>query len=1092
MNRPATRAAGLIALLWTASSLVAAEIPRPEHPRPDAVRAHWLNLNGTWDFRFDPKDEGLAGRWFEVGTGGFDRPIVVPFPWESELSGIRELKGPKVGWYRRSFEVPADFPNDHRTWLRFEAVDWRADVWVNGKKVAEHEGGYSPFEADVTDVLVPGKPAVVVVRAFDPTDPELPTGKQVGWYTPTSGIWQTVWLESRPLVRIADWTVTTRLDPPSATFSFHLSPVASFEGYTVTVRPDDTAVSPSSANPRIARDHDDGAVTLNFKEAKLWTPESPHLYDATIELRKGETVVDSVRTYFGLRTIARGKYGDAPYERILLNGKPIYLRAALDQSFNPKGIYTAPDDDFLKRDLMIAKFNGLNGLRIHIKPDEPRRLYWADKIGLLILEDMPNTWEQTPRARKAWEATMREVIARDKNHPSIITWVAFNETWGLGRPDRYKVDKDTQGWVKHMVASIRGLDSTRLVEDNSPCNYDHVEGSDLNSWHFYIDDYDGAKSHIADVVARTQPGGTFNFCPGEKQSTAPLINSEYGGVSAGSGDRDVSWSFRDLTTQLRRQPKIQGYVYTELTDIEWEHNGFFNYDRTPKVFAYDAFIPDMRVNELNGADFVGFDAPPAIVARPGETITVPIFISHYSDRTFEPRLRWWADGFDDKADHIVLSSPQTIAASWKAYDVKVQAPIRIKLPDRAFVGSLNLTLRDPTDGRFAANYVNIIARPEKPQPRAERDRDDRRDALLRFSPVDFARQSWSRPASAPSGKAYGFGKGFFEYRIRVPEAVVKARIESLHFQFEASSKAERQKVDWPERKNKQDYPQTDERKWPSEVEVSINGKVVHREGLDDDTADAMGVLAHVASVEHGSHGDIVAVSLIADDAFRSSLEAGKPLVIRIGVPDSTSRAGGLCIYGEETGRYPLEPTLSFHTRDPLPVDLGVPPDAPVAIDKMASKVAVLVAPGDSTRGKPALWSFSLGEPPAGWDRQGFDDAGWSRGEAGFGTAETPGIRVRTRWDSPRIALRTVFEAPRLSPGDVVRLHLFHDEDVEIRLNGKPIFRAEGFTTDYFDIVLDESGKALIHEGPNTLAVTCRQSGGGQGVDVGLLLLRSSD
>ena len=1098
MHRLAARVAGAIALTWAiAGPLVAsaAGIPRPEHPRPDAVRPHWLNLNGPWEFRFDPGDEGLRARWFEPGAGGFDRQITVPFPWESELSGIHELKGPKVGWYRRTFEIPADFPKDARTWLRFEAVDWQADVWVNGKKVAEHEGGYSPFEADVTDAIAPGKPAVVVVRAFDPTDPALPTGKQVGWYTPSSGIWQTVWLESRPKGWIGEFTIRTNPDLDSATVEVAVrGPAGNAGRYTVAARSSDPNVAPAEStytHGGVVADAPKPLV-LKVRDPKLWTPEAPHLYDLTLELKGPNGIIDTLTTYFGLRTIARGKYGDAPYERILLNGKPIYLRAALDQSFNPKGIYTAPDDDFLKRDLMIARYHNLNGLRIHIKPDESRRLYWADKLGLLILEDMPNTWRQSPKARGAWEKTMREVVARDKNHPSIIAWIAFNETWGLGRPDEYKASKDTQGWVKRMVADIRTLDPTRLVEDNSPCNYDHVEGSDLNSWHFYIDDHEGARRHVADVVARTEPGGSWNFCPGEKQSTAPLVNSEYGGVSAGGGDRDISWSFRDLTTILRRQPKIQGYVYTELTDIEWEHNGFFNYDRTAKHYGYDAFLPDMHVNELQGADFVGFDGPPAIVARPGETITVPVFISHFSDRAFEPKLRWWLDGLDDRGDLIMASSPQSVPATWKLYDVTEQQAIRVKVPDRPFVGSLNLTLRDPENHRFAANYVNVVVRPDKPAPRAQVDPEDRREAILRFAPEDFARQSWTRIGSPPVGKAYGFGKGYFEYRLKVPEAVVRAGIETIRLQFEMASKAEREKVDWPERKSKQDYPQTDERKWPSEVEISIDGAVVHREGLEDDPADARGVLSHLARVEHGSYGELVEVQVPLSESTRAKLTAGRPLVIRLAVPESAAHAGGLCVFGEGTGRYPSDPTVILRVREPLPADLGVPTDAPVATDVAASKAVPLVAPGDTTRGKPARWAYTTEAPPAGWDAPGFDDIAWRRGAAGFGTRETPGIRIATDWDSPKIWLRTTFEAPPVGKGDVVRLHLFHDEDVEVRLNGTPIFAERGFVTDYADVVLDDAARSLLRPGPNTLAVSCRQSEGGQGVDVGLILSRAAD
>ncbi len=184
----------------------------------------------------------------------------------------------------------------------------------------------------------------------------------------------------------------------------------------------------------------------------------------TLELKDAAgKVIDSIQTYFGLRTIGRGKYGDEPFERILLNGKPLYLRAALDQSFNPKGLYTAPDDDFLKRDMVIAKAMGLNGLRIHIKPDEPRRLYWADRFGVLILEDMPNTWQQNARARVAWEKTMREAVVRDRNHPAIIAWVAFNETWGLGKAEDYKKDRDTQQWVGRDGRAIRDARRSRAA-----------------------------------------------------------------------------------------------------------------------------------------------------------------------------------------------------------------------------------------------------------------------------------------------------------------------------------------------------------------------------------------------------------------------------------------------------------------------------------------------------------------------------------------------------------------------------------------------------------------------------------------------------
>ncbi len=576
----------------------------------------------------------------------------------------------------------------------------------------------------------------------------------------------------------------------------------------------------------------------------------------------------------------------------------------------------------------LARSMGLNSLRIHIKPDEPRRLYWADRTGILILEDMPNTWKQDPRARRRWEQTMREAVARDINHPAIVAWVAFNETWGLGKPEDYKKDRDTQRWVSEMVQAIRSLDPTRLVEDNSPCNYDHIGNTDINSWHFYIDNHDEARRHVQHVVDETKPGGRFNYCPGQQQASLPLINSEYGAVSAGGGDRDISWGLRDLTTQIRRHNKIQGFVYTELTDIEWEHNGLANYDRTPKVFGYDSWLPDMRPNELFGADFVGYDTPPAIVGRPGEEITVPVFVSHYSDRAFQPMLRWWISGYDDRADIMTVAQPTSVPIRWKPYGVVQLEPIRVKLPSYPFVGALVLTLRDPENHRFASNYVNIVVKPERPLPRVQRR--GLNDLLIRFKPGDFARQSWSEPAKPPAGKVYGYGKGFFEYQVEIPSAIAKSHPETIYYLFEASSKARRERVDWPERANRQDYPQTDaSRQWPSTLAVTFNDRLIERLTLPDDPADARGVLSHLAGVEHGSHGELVDGLITLTPADRARIKAGEPMILRLSVPADANPAGGLCIFGAGTGELPLDPTLSIHTRDPLPDDLGVDPQATV-------------------------------------------------------------------------------------------------------------------------------------------------------------------
>jgi hypothetical protein len=409
-----------------------------------------------------------------------------------------------------------------------------------------------------------------------------------------------------------------------------------------------------------------------------------------------------------------------------------------------------------------------------------------------------------------------------------------------------------------------------------------------------------------------------------------LINSEYGAVSAGGGDRDISWGLRDLTTQLRRHRKIQGFVYTELSDIEWEHNGLVNYDRTGKVFGYDAWLPDMRPNELLGADFIGYDAPPAIVGRPGESVSVPIFVSHFSDRPGPVQVRWWVSGYDPRADIRSIVEPRSFPITWKPFDVVELEALKFTLPNYPFVGAMLVTLRDEHNRRLAANFVNVVVKPERPLPRIERR--GAKDAVIRFRPEDFARQHWSDSATAPPGKVYGRGKGYFEYRISLPSVLAKARPESFYYLFQAGSKAKRERVDWPQRVSRQDFPQTDmARTWPSTLALSINGRSVDQITLPDDAADARGVLSHLTGVEHGSHGELVDGMVTLTDRDRDGLAAGEPLVLRLAVPDNAAHAGGLCLFGAETGEMPLDPTLEFHTRDALPTNLGVDPNARIAV-----------------------------------------------------------------------------------------------------------------------------------------------------------------
>jgi len=925
-----TAALGLLANM----AAQAEDTPRPEHPRPDFQRDTWANLNGTWQFRFDPKNQGVEQHWFASGAS-FDRRIVVPFCWESPLSGIGDTSGQRVGWYRRKITMPEAWQGK-QVWLCFGAVDWQCRVWIDGREVGQHEGGYSPFEFDITEWVSPGASATLVVRAEDPTDRELPTGKQIGWYTPTSGIWQTVYLEARPATHIDHLRMVPIRRGSHWLLEVHAEAVGPDGSAELQIISSDAGVSPYRGALKLSDGRGELSTLLEITNARPWTPETPHLYDLEARLHT-DGGTDVVRTYFGLRTIGRGRWGDLPHEAILLNGEPVYLRGALDQSFNPQGIHTAPSDAFLRRDMEIAKEYGLNFLRIHIKSEEPRRLYWADRLGVLLMEDMPCTWEQSPRARAAWEPTMRATIRRDINHPSIIAWCLFNETWGLGR--NYKTDVETQQWVERLFDEVRKrLDPSRLVEDNSPCRYDHVK-TDLNSWHFYIDDDKRAREHIEHVVENTYPGSSFNYVPGRVQGTEPLINSEYGAVSAGGGDRDISWGFRSLTTELRRHEKIQGYVYTELSDIEWEHNGLVDYDRSAKEFGYDAFVPEMTVAELNGADFVGYDCPPLLEAAPGDRISVPVFVSHFSDRTGPARLRWHIGGTNDLGQ-TVRTPPRTRAVIWNRCRVTFQPPLEVTLPgDRPFVGAVALELLDEHGERIAANFVNLIVRhapvaavgrvadmPESPRIEVIGERL----VAVRFAPQEFsAMRADAKPKDAKEhdGKIYAPGDCEVEYRLTLPDFVCNAAPTQLVLLAELSSKADDERLDWPSRRQPLDYPQTQARKHPGKVVVELAGRTLWELALPDDPADARGVLSHHARFHHGSYGYLVRrkVDLAEQPELRDVVtrQVVLPLVFR------TVDGHGLSIYGRQLGRYPIDPTLIIQTAKPLSQPVGAKSLEPV-------------------------------------------------------------------------------------------------------------------------------------------------------------------
>ncbi len=1088
----------LIVTAWSLASLTGswtAEIPRPEHPRPDLERSAWLNLNGVWEFAFDPDDVGRKERWFSPDASPFPLRIVVPFPWESKLSGVARPDYKGVAWYRRSFSLPKAWQGK-RILLCFGAVDWHATVWLNGELVGEHEGGYSEFRFEISDKVRFDRPNLLVVRVVDWTDPETPIGKQVRWwYTSTSGIWQTVWLEATGEVCVKHLRIiplANNQHAPTGEMRFEIAlDWGTGEGAKDTVFVEVRSPQRKFRAVRAKAERGEETVSLSFKvtNPRFWTPETPVLYDAEILLRATEeTTLDTVRTYFGIRTVAWGGYQGSQHSFVLLNGKPLYLRGALDQSFNPYGIYTAPSEEFMRRDIELAKSAGFNMLRIHIKAEEPLRLYWADKLGILIQQDIPCFYHITERARHTFERTLRDMIARDFNHPSIYCWTVFNEEWGIGNlqtaPQEHRVD-----WVLKMVELTRRLDPTRLVQDNTGWSHLHT---DLNSFHWYGRDVDGFRTFYRHINAeRIKRGDDWNYIAGYKQRGEPFVNNEFGYVGAGDGDGDWSWGNLFVVNAMRSCDTLVGYTYTELTDIEWEHNGVYNYDRSPKEFGYDFWAPGMSVRDVFAEDFLVLDVPAIKEAKPGERVEVPLLFSHMSGKHKEGlTLKWqirWLDRFGNwhEGEIQTRKCPRT-----PAFKLTALGTIGFTLPKEPALVTLVAWLEDTKGKRVHINYTQWWVREERGTPRVEVV--DKNTLALRFSPNDWAESQFgelSMPELPLEGKHYGQGHGFVEYRLKLPEGVDLGKAQSLSLLCEISAKAGREKVDWPERVNPQDYPQTDGKKFPTTVEVSVNGVPIATWHLPDDPADARGVLSHWRGVERGSYGYLMRAEVALDSSTGVAIvnrwrETGQ-IVVRFTVPWNAPQRGGLAIYGETMGCYPLDPTMLLGFAQSLP---SVPPSwERVAVEGFRERLQC-VLPSSPRGGHP--WRYTMEQPPTNWMNPDFDDSSWQVGPSGFGAEGTPGSLVRTHWGTNDIWLRTKVTLPRLSPKDKIWLEVHHDEDCEIYINGKLLWREGGFLTKYKLVALSPEQLELFVEGENTIAVHCRQTVGGQFIDVGILLFKA--
>ncbi|WP_406427150.1 PA14 domain-containing protein [Streptomyces sp. NBC_00147] len=541
----------------------------PEYPRPQLTRDAWQNLNGEWQFAAAKSgDKPPVGK--QLGE-----KILVPYPVESQLSGIERHEDRM--WYRRTFTVPKGWKvgNGKRLQLNFGAVDWQSEVYVNGTKVADHKGGYDKFSADITDALKPGRTQELIVGVYDPTDAQggenPPVGKQrldpSGiWYTPSSGIWQTVWMEPVAADHAADLKITPDVKASTAT----VEAKGVRDGVPVTATAYDGKRRVATASGVTG-----APLTLKIDKAHLWSPDDPFLYNLKVNVGK-----DSVGSYFGMRSISVEKVNGTP--RTLLNGKPVFMMATLDQGFWPDGLHTAPTDEALAYDLKMHKQMGFNSVRKHIKVEPDRWFYWADKLGLMVWQDMPAMSAAPDAAARAeYEREMKTMIDQHSSHPSVVMWVTFNEGWG--QYDVGRIAEQAKAW-----------DPTRLVNNMS--------GLNLGA--------DGGTGDIMDEHGYPSPA-----LPPHPDGKRALVSGEYGGlglavpghawaVQQSYVDVDPAKYTDDYLARLAEVHKLacqgsNGAVYTQISDVEGELNGLMTYDRKivkPDVkrvkAAQDALIRD--------------------------------------------------------------------------------------------------------------------------------------------------------------------------------------------------------------------------------------------------------------------------------------------------------------------------------------------------------------------------------------------------------------------------------------------------------------------------------------------------------------------
>lgn len=578
-------------------------VHRMEYPRPQFVREDWANLNGAWQFEFDDSNVGASQKWY-TGDSFFTRKIEVPFAYQTKLSGIGDPSFHDVVWYRREFTVSEAWKG-RRVLLHFGAVDYRAWVYVNGQFVGTHEGGNVPFHFDITDELT-WEREQVTVRVEDPsTDETIPRGKQFWveqpsaiWYTRTTGIWQTVWLEAVQPTRIEKVKYYPNVDTGEVAIEWETT--GDYKGKEAEIQISFKGELVASDLIRLQSAYTKRTVhvfnrhifrTPYHNNGWTWSPETPNLFDVTFVLRDAGTELDRVQSYFGMRKV------HIENGMVYLNNKPYYQKLVLDQGYWPEGLLTAPSDEDLKKDIELAKQMGFNGCRKHQKVEDPRFLYWADVLGYIVWGECASSASYSEDAAARLTREWIEIVERDFNHPSILAWVPLNESWGI---PMVRSSGQQQHHSLAMYHLIHSLDTTRLVISNDGWE---LTKSDICAIHNYnhgapgeTDKYEYYKQSLStkEELLKSQPAKRRIYANGFAHQGEPILLTEFGGIAFKTGSEE-GWGYtsvsneQDFVQEYRRiieavyaSRAIHGFCYTQLTDVEQEINGLLTYDRKPK------------------------------------------------------------------------------------------------------------------------------------------------------------------------------------------------------------------------------------------------------------------------------------------------------------------------------------------------------------------------------------------------------------------------------------------------------------------------------------------------------------------------------